>query len=232
MTIERHDFASGTELAQALSEAIANKLASAIAERGQATLAVSGGTTPLKLFEILSRKMIDWNLVTITLVDERFVTSDSDRSNEKLVRDHLLRDHAGVAKFVGLYNPATSVEAAALAAASRIDALRRPFDVVVLGMGNDGHTASFFPNADRLDQAIDPKTRALVLPIQAEGAGEKRLTLTLPLVVSAGMVVLHIEGAAKQATFEKAIAGDDANEMPVRAVFQHTRTPIQLYWTS
>lgn len=232
MSIERHDFTSGTELAQALSEAIANKLNAAIAERGQATLAVSGGTTPLRLFEVLSRKMIDWNLVTITLVDERFVPVESDRSNEKLVREHLLRDHAGVAKFVGLYNPAATVETAALAAASRIDALRQPFDVVVLGMGNDGHTASFFPGADRLDQAINPKTRALVLPIHAEGAGEKRLTLTLPIIAEADMLVLHIEGAAKQATLEKALSGDDENEMPVRAVFHHARTPIQLYWTS
>ena len=231
MNIERHDFTSGTELAQALSEAIATQLAAAIAERGQAVLAVSGGTTPLRLFEILSRRAIDWNAVTITLVDERFVPVDSDRSNEKLVRDHLLRDNAGVAKFVGLYNAAT-VEAAALAAANRIDALHRPFDVVVLGMGNDGHTASFFPGGDRLDQAIDPDTRALVLPIHAEGAGEKRLTLTLPLIVGAGMLVLHIEGAAKQATLEKALAGNDEMEMPVRAVFHHARTPIQLYWTS
>ncbi len=230
MSIERHDFTSGTELAQALSEAIANKLNAAIAERGQATLAVSGGTTPLRLFEVLSRKMIDWNLVTITLVDERFVPVESDRSNEKLVREHLLRDHAGVARFVGLYNPAATAETAALA--SRIDALRRPFDVVVLGMGNDGHTASFFPGADRLDQAINPKTRALVLPIHAEGAGEKRLTLTLPIIAEAEMLVLHIEGAAKQATLEKALSGDDENEMPVRAVFHHARTPIQLYWSS
>lgn len=232
MSIERHDFTSGTELAQALSEAIANRLAAAIAERGHATLAVSGGTTPMKLFEVLSRKMIDWTAVTITLVDERFVSADNERSNERLVREHLLRDHAGVAKFVGLYNPATTVENAALAAASRIDALHRPFDVVVLGMGNDGHTASFFPKADRLDQAIDPATRALVLPIHAEGAGEKRLTLTLPLIVEADMLVLHIEGAAKQATLEKALSGDDATEMPVRAVFRNARKPIQIYWTS
>lgn len=232
MNIERHDFTSGTELAQELSGAIASKLAAAIAERGQATLAVSGGTTPLKLFEVLSRQMIDWTAVTITLVDERFVPPTSDRSNEKLVREHLLRDHAGVARFVGLYNPTATVETSALAAASRIDALPRPFDVVVLGMGNDGHTASFFPNADRLDQAIDPKTRAIVLPIHAEGAGEKRLTLTLPLVIEARMLALHIEGAEKQATLEKALAGTDEMEMPVRAVFKHARTPIQLYWSS
>ncbi|PWL18447.1 6-phosphogluconolactonase [Falsochrobactrum shanghaiense] len=232
MNIERHDFTSGTELAQALSAAIAGKLAAAIAERGQATLAVSGGTTPVRLFEVLSRQMIDWTAVTITLVDERFVPTTSERSNEKLVREHLLREHAGVARFVGLYNPTATVETAALAAASRIDALRRPFDVVVLGMGNDGHTASFFPGADRLDQAIDPTTRAIVLPIHAEGAGEKRLTLTLPLIVEANMLVLHIEGAAKLEVFEKALAGADEYEMPVRAVLNKARTPVEVYWSS
>ncbi len=230
MSIERHDFTTASELAEALAEAIAQKLSAAIASHGHAVLAVSGGSTPLRLFDVLSRKMIDWNAVTVTLVDERFVPTDSDRSNEKLVRDHLLRDHAGVAKFVGLYNASATVETAALAAASRIDALRRPFDVVVLGMGNDGHTASFFPRADRLHQAIDPDTRALVLPIHAEGAGETRLTLTLPLIAEADMLVLHIEGAAKQATLEKALAGDDVDDMPVRAVFAHARSPIALYW--
>src|SRR5690606_37343646 len=101
MSIERHDFTSGTELAQALSEAIAKKLEADIGDRGQATLAVSGGSPPLRLFEVLSRRMIDWSLVTITVVDERFVPVESDRSNDKLVREHLLRDHAGVARFVG-----------------------------------------------------------------------------------------------------------------------------------
>src|SRR5690606_12367149 len=108
----------------------------------------------------------------------------------------------------------------------------RPFDVVVLGMGNDGHTASIFPRADRLDQAFDLKTRAVVLPIHAEGAGEKRLTLTLPLIAEAELLVLHIEGESKQKTLEQAIAGTDEMEMPVRAVFKHARAPIQLYWTN
>ena len=231
MTIERHDFAGGTELAQALAETIANRLADAIQERGHAVLAVSGGTTPMRMFEILSRKQIDWNQVTITLVDERFVPVESDRSNEHLVRSFLLRENASVAKFVGLYNPASTVTAAVLAAANRIDGLTRPFDVVVLGMGNDGHTASFFPDARRLDQAIDPKTRALVLPIHSESAGESRLTLTLPVLIDARMLILHIEGAAKQATLERALAGDDEHEMPVRAVFHNARTPIELYWS-
>ncbi|MFC4624549.1 6-phosphogluconolactonase [Daeguia caeni] len=232
MTIERHDFTTGTELAQSLAEVVANKLADAIATRGHAILAVSGGNTPIRLFEVLSRQPIDWNLVTITLVDERFVPVDHERSNEKLVRDHLLREHARVARFVGLCNAASTVNTAALAASSRIDGLRRPFDVVLLGMGLDGHTASFFPRADRLDQAIDPTTRALVLPIHAEGAGEKRLTLTLPLLIEAQLLVLHIEGADKNVVFEKALAGDDEHEMPIRAVLHHARHPLQVYYAN
>lgn len=230
MTIERHDFDNGGELAEALATAIANRLAEAVAARHSAVIAVSGGSTPLRLFDALSRKDIDWSGVTVTLVDERFVSPDNERSNEKLVREHLLRNNAAQAKFVGLYNPTATAETAALAAANRISALHQPFDVVVLGMGNDGHTASFFPGGDRLEQAIDPDGKALVLPMQAEGAGESRLTLTLPVLADAGLIVLHIEGAAKQDVFEKAISGIDETEMPVRAVLRHAQTPVQVYW--
>lgn len=230
MTIERHDFDNGGELAEALATAIADRLAEAVATRHSAVIAVSGGTTPLRLFDALSRKDIDWSGVTVTLVDERFVAPDNERSNEKLVREHLLRNNAAQAKFVGLYNPTATAETAALAAASRISALHQPFDVVVLGMGNDGHTASFFPGGDRLEQAIDPDGKALVLPMQAEGAGESRLTLTLPVLANAGLIVLHIEGTAKQDVFEKALSGIDETEMPVRAMLRHAQTPVQVYW--
>ncbi|MBK3745575.1 6-phosphogluconolactonase [Paraburkholderia aspalathi] len=230
MTIERHDFSNGNELAEALATFIALQLSDAIEARGSAVIAVSGGNTPLRLFEALSRKPIDWTAVTVTLVDERFVAPDNERSNEKLVREHLLLNHAAHAKFVGLYNPTATAETAAIAAANRISALPRPFDVVVLGMGNDGHTASFFPGGDRLDQAIDPSEKALVVPMQAEGAGEGRLTLTLPLLVEARLIVLHIEGAEKQQVLDHALSGDDEMEIPVRAIFHHAQSPVQLYW--
>ncbi len=230
MSIERHDFGNGTDLAQALAAAIAAKLDEAIRSRGHAILAVSGGTTPHRMFEVLSRQNIDWNQVTITLVDERFVPTTHERSNERLVRDLLLRNQAGVARFVGLYNPTATVETATIPAANRISALTQPFDVVVLGMGLDGHTASFFPEGDRLDQALDPKEKALVLSMQAEGAGEGRLTLTLPIIAKAKEIFMHIEGQDKMDVWEKALAGDDQMEMPVRAVIQTAQTPIQLYW--
>lgn len=230
MSIERHDFGNGTDLAQALAAAIAAKLDDAIRSRGHAILAVSGGTTPHRMFEVLSRQNIDWNQVTITLVDERFVPVTHERSNERLVRDLLLRNQAGVARFVGLYSPTATVETATIPAANRISALTQPFDVVVLGMGLDGHTASFFPEGDRLDQALDIKEKALVLSMQAEGAGEGRLTLTLPIIAKAKEVFMHIEGQDKLDVWEKALAGDDQMEMPVRAVIQAVKNPIQLYW--
>ncbi|MBX8784063.1 6-phosphogluconolactonase [Ochrobactrum sp. GRS2] len=232
--IERHDFAEPSALALQLAGTIADQLNKAVAAKGQAVLAVSGGTTPVQLFEALSMQDVAWKQVTITLVDERFVAPDNDRSNEKLAREHLLQNKAAQAVFVSLYIPAQTASVAAVTAANRIDALPKPFDVVVLGMGNDGHTASFFRGGSRLDQAIDPTTRAVVLPMQAEGAGEPRLTLTLPVITNADLLILHIEGQKKLAVLEEALASDfseaDINLMPVRAVFAHAKQAVQLYW--
>ncbi|RCS25169.1 6-phosphogluconolactonase [Phyllobacterium salinisoli] len=232
MAVEWHDFASSRDLAEALSAQIAACLTDGIKANGQAVLAVSGGTTPIALFEALSQQDIDWSGVTVTLVDERFVSPESERSNERLVHTHLLKDNAAQAKFVGLYNPALVAETAAIAAANRIDALSRPFDVVVLGMGTDGHTASFFPGGDRLDQAIDPESKALVLPMLAEGAGEPRLTLTLPVIAEARFIVLHIEGAAKREVLARAMQEGEETEMPIRAVLNHAQTPVHVFWAN
>lgn len=229
-TLERHDFADPSALALQLAETIADQLNKAVAAKGQAVLAVSGGNTPLKLFEALSVQDVAWKHVTITLVDERFVAPDNERSNEKLAREHLLQNKAAQATFVSLYGHAPTASVAAVTAANRIDALPKPFDVVVLGMGNDGHTASFFRGGNRLDQAIDPQTRAVVLSMQAEGSGEPRLTLTLPLLVSANLLILHIEGQKKLDVLEKALSGDDVLIMPVRAIFAHAKQPVQVYW--
>ena len=120
---------------------------------------------------------------------------------------------------------------AAFSAASRINSLPRPFDVIVLGMGTDGHTASFFPGGDRLKQAIDTESRALVLPIHARGLKEARLTLTLPVIVEARFIALHIEGQTKLDVFERALQDGPVEELPIRAVLKNTRHPVQVYWS-
>lgn len=229
--IDRHTFDEREDLARSLADRVATELGLAINERNHATIAVSGGETPIVFFNHLSKIDIPWDKVTVTLVDERFVPPENSRSNERLVRQHLLKNYAEKARFVGLYMRSTTAELAAFSAASRINNLIRPFDVVILGMGLDGHTASFFPGGDRLKQAIDPQSRALVVPIHAKGAEEPRLTLTLPLLVEAHFIALHIEGDEKLHKFEQALENGDSAEIPIRAIIRNVATPLQLFWS-
>ncbi|EJF89391.1 6-phosphogluconolactonase [Bartonella tamiae] len=231
MDLNRLNFDSPAALASALADRVAAELSLAIAERKQAVLAVSGGKTPELFFHYLAKIDIDWKNIIITLVDERYVPVTDERSNERLVRTHLLQHHAAKARFYGLYHQSITAELGAFSAASRINGLPQPFDVVMLGMGLDGHTASFFPGASRLSQAIDPNSRALILPIQAKNVSEPRLTLTLPIICHARFIALQIEGHDKREKFEEALQDGPETEMPIRAVLHNARHPIQVYWS-
>jgi len=225
--VQLHPFPDGDALAEALANAVADDLRAAIAVRGRASLALSGGTTPRRFLLALSRQALDWAKVTVTLVDERWVPDDHARSNARLVKECLLRDEAAAARFLPLYRPtATPDEALAAVAADLPPAL----DVAVLGMGGDGHTASFFPGGDELARAMDPATAATVLPMRAPGAGEPRITLTLPVLRDAGRLYLHIEGGEKRQVLQQALSGQGAGAgYPIRAVLQALRTPLQVY---
>jgi 6-phosphogluconolactonase len=209
-------FEAREALAASLARDVADELSRAIEAKGRATLAVSGGTTPKLFFEKLSMIDIPWSRVSVTLVDERQVPESSERSNARLVRAHLLQNKAAAARFVPLVgNP---------------DAENIPaFDVAVLGMGNDGHTASFFPDGDTLAEAIDAETRKRLIAITAPGAGEPRLTFTLPVLAQAGRLALHIEGAEKKQVLKQALAEGPQEDMPVRAVLRGP-APVTLYW--
>jgi 6-phosphogluconolactonase len=225
-----NSFADGNALAEALASTVAARLADAVEARGKAVLAVSGGTTPARFFKVLSLKDLPWDKITITLVDERFVPPTSDRSNQKLVTEMLLQNKAAQSNFIGLYNETPNAEEGAKIAAQAIAKLGQPFDVVILGMGGDGHTASFFPGGDRLSDAISPDQPALVLPMHAEGAGEPRLTLTLPAIVNARFVALHIEGAGKRTTLEAALGRGATTDMPIRAILRYEPIELEIFW--
>lgn len=209
-------FAARGALAQGLASDVADELNRVIQAKGKAVLAVSGGTTPKLFFEKLSEMDVPWQRVTVTLVDERQVPDTSERSNAKLVRDHLLQNKAAAAQFVPLFENEGAAKTP-------------PFDVTVLGMGNDGHTASFFPGGDNLDEAIDPRAFAIIVPINAPGAGEPRLTFTLPVLEASGRLALHIEGADKKKVLDKALTDGPQEDMPVRAILR-SATPMTLYW--
>jgi len=209
-------FADRERLAWNLAADIASMLRRVVSANGRAVLAVSGGTTPKLFFEKLSDMEVPWNRVTVTLVDERQVPETSERSNARLVRETLLQNKAAAAKFVPLFeNP----EAAALPR----------FDIAILGMGNDGHTASFFPGGDRLAEALDPATEKKIVEMNAPDAGEPRLTFTLPVLTDTGYLVLHIEGAEKRKVLDRALEEGPEADMPVRAVLR-SKTPLTLYW--
>lgn len=224
-----HRFDDGAQLASALAAAVARDLARGIAANGQALLAVSGGKTPLRFFQALSQQALAWANVVVSLVDERWVPPTDVRSNEALVRANLLQGPAAFARFVSLYTAAAATpEAGASTIAASIARLGLPLDALVLGMGEDGHTASFFPGGDHLAAAIDPDTNAVVLPMRAPGAGEPRITLTLPAILRSRAIYLHIEGERKRKVLEA--ARHAASTYPVSTVLRNARAPVKVYW--
>jgi 6-phosphogluconolactonase len=216
MISERRIFDTSAALAETLAQDVAAWLQAAVAEKDSAVLAVSGGNTPTPFFVALSQLKIDWAKVQVTLVDERQVAEASARSNAKLVKESLMRDEAAKAQFVPLYENPNAAN------------LSR-FDVVILGMGNDGHTASFFPGGDHLRAALDLGLPHSIVTMNAPGAGEPRLTFSLARLLAAKHLCLHIQGEDKMKVLDQALAGDDKFEMPVRAVL-HSQKPVSLYW--
>ncbi len=215
MIVARNNFTNAQSLAQRLAVNVASSLRQAIAGSGKATLAVSGGTTPQKFFEHLSQQKINWSQVTITLIDERQVDETSPRSNARLVKAALIQNQAAQAQFVPLFQNPYAADLP-------------NFDVAILGMGDDGHTASFFPGGDTLAQALSDSAPPL-LAISAPGSGEPRITFTLVKILSSREIILHIQGADKAATLEKALGHGDVLEMPVRAVLRSPKQ-IEVYW--
>jgi len=226
---DRRDFSGRESLANGLADAVAANLQAGLIERGAASLAVSGGSTPAAFFAALSTRDIDWSRVTITLVDERWVSEESERSNARLVKSSLLRDEATSARFVPLWSGGEEPTDARIAETNAgLAKVPMPFDAVILGMGNDGHTASFFPGGDTLGDALT--TPGPALAIHAPGAGEARVTLTLPVLLNTHALYLHIEGKTKNETLTEALLDGPVEDMPVRAVLQQTAKPVTIYW--
>jgi 6-phosphogluconolactonase len=163
-------------------------------------------------------------------VDERWVAETSERSNARLVHTHLLQGAAGAARFVSLVTNDTTPEAGLATVAARIAALPLPFAAVVLGMGEDGHTASFFPSGDKLGSALDPAGHCLVEAMRAPTAAEPRITLTLPILATADVIALHIEGEVKRRVFAQAENPGPVEDMPIRAILEAARQRVDVFW--
>jgi 6-phosphogluconolactonase len=230
--LQQHHASSAAGLAQDLAAHLSQQLREAIRSKGQAMLAVSGGKSPIALFEVLRSQALDWAKVTVILVDERCVAPEHADSNTDLVRKHLLKDLAAAAEFIPFFDTLTeplddaALDALVDSANRRLAKLPWPIDVAVLGMGEDGHTASLFPAAPGLDQAL--RSRGPLAWVRPVNALHARLTLTLPALLACRELVIALSGQAKQAIYREALKMSDP-ALPVSLVLHQQQTPVTVW---
>lgn len=228
--IAERRFANMAALQSVAVETIQSAIIAAVAARGTASLALSGGTTPAPIYEALGRLDLPWSKVQLTLTDERWVPVDDLASNEAMVRRTLLQGPASAARFVGLKCNTKTPEAAEIQIDGALRALTQPFDLVLLGMGDDAHTASLFPGAIGLEAAMDLggplKARAMHPAID----GPARLTLSLPALLQSRQIVLLLKGASKWATYQDGLVNGPVLEAPVRGILHQNQVPVAVYW--
>lgn len=225
---EQHHFADQPALIAALGTFVIERLQQAITQRGKAVLAVSGGKTPAALFDWLSQQPLAWDKVHLTLADDRWLPPDHADSNSRLVRQHLLQGHAAAARFTPLANAAPTPERGLAQAIERFKQLPLPFDLILLGMGDDGHTASLFPCAPQLRHALG--SSELLVAIDPQTAPYGRISLSPAALRQSRQNILLITGAGKQAVLQQALNDGAVEQMPVRLLWQDAMPPLAVYW--
>jgi 6-phosphogluconolactonase len=218
-------------LSRQLAAGIAADLSAAIEARQLASLVVSGGRSPVRLFECLRTLAIDWSRVCVAQADERWVDPADPASNERLIREVLLKDAAAAARFTGLKNGCATPDLGAAMAWSTFNGVPRPFDVVVLGMGDDGHTASLFPDSPNLHAGLDEAAAAGCIGMRSPIAPEARLSLNLAALLDSRRIVILITGESKWRTYIEAVRPGAVERMPVRAVLRQKHAPVEVIWS-
>jgi 6-phosphogluconolactonase len=224
-----HFFLEQKELIDTLSSKIIDNLQEAILKKGSASLLVSGGSTPKPLFEKLSSMDIPWEKIKVALCDERWIDKNHKDSNEKLVRDSLLVNFAKKATFISMYQEYIDIEYAQDVCSNIYEKELFPFDVLILGMGNDGHTASLFPNNIKLKEALET-TKGFCICMKPDTAPYERMSLTKTAILSATNIYLHFEGVEKQDVYKKVLEGASSNDMPVSAILNQDKKKIEVYY--
>jgi 6-phosphogluconolactonase len=226
-------FPTAEAWADACAARLTDALAAAIAETGKGVFAGAGGSTPSPIYRLLAAANLDWSKVAVTLVDERYVPESSPDSNAALMKATLLTGPAAAARFVPLYTPEVTVDRAAIVAAHALAAETNRLDAVLLGMGEDGHICSMFPESPTLKTLLTPTLKPTVLgvPHGRDGMAPslERLSINLPYLMQARRVVLALTGKQKRAVFEREAAGDPA--IQAIAALITANVPLEVLWT-
>jgi 6-phosphogluconolactonase len=217
-------------LAQKLALSVSKQLKACITEKNKACLAVSGGTTPIEFFKQLSQQELDWAKVTVILVDERWLPVDHKDSNEKLVRDHLIQNNANKAYLLGLKNSDELPSEGIMDCETQLRIQIDHIDVVVLGMGLDGHTASWFANSVQLPALLNSNTAAWCLPVEDDFLPQARMSLTWRFIKRAEKFYLHFTGDEKNKVFTQACE-EYSEQLPVSHVLHQDGINVSVYRT-
>tara|TARA_B100000767_G_scaffold257806_1_gene265969 strand:- start:310 stop:1032 length:723 start_codon:yes stop_codon:yes gene_type:complete len=222
-------FESRPALERAMVKAIAALIDDAITMNGRASLAFSGGSTPKAMLALLSQERLDWEKVTVSLVDERWVDNQHEQSNERMVRDILLQNNAASADLVGMKSRHHDISYGVTDYQAKLHTdIKQPFDLVVLGMGDDGHTASWFPDAAELSQAMDVHSDQLVVTTRPRSQPTDRITLSIVPVMTATQVFLHITGEKKRQVLEKGT--NNSTCLPIHQALELLPQTVDIYW--
>ena len=216
----------------AAAEFIANGLRESMAgsSRSQASLVVSGGSTPGACFDQLSTTPLDWSRVTVLPSDERWLPADQPESNENLIRTRLLTNRAHGGKILPFYREGIEAGQAPSMIERDLEIIALPFSVSLLGMGEDGHFASLFPDFEGLSGALDPGGTAQCITVQTAGSPFVRISLTLSALISSRHLVLLMFGEPKRRVLERAAEG--GSQFPVEALLHHARRPLTVFWAA
>lgn len=222
---------SRQHLEEQLVASISDALRFDIDQRGSASMLVSGGSTPKELFRKLSEADLDWSEVHISMVDERFLPDGHKDQNGTMVKSLLLQNKATDAQFVPLVNNADDLNANLHQAKVDVKQLPRPFTVVILGMGGDGHTASLFPQAPQLDLGMDLDSKEDLIMTEPVTAPYERITFTRKALLDTRHLVLHCYGADKKAVLNEAMRQKTYRPYPIEAFLHQDLAPLEVHWT-
>ncbi len=226
-------FASKEAMTEALATDLEQRLVAGIETTGRAVLMVSGGSSPAPAYKHLSQLPLAWDKIDVAMVDERWVDAGHDKSNERFIKETLLQNKAAAARFITMKNAADSAEAGVAECEAGYGALSQPFDVTILGMGPDGHTASLFPHAQGLKNGLESDALVCAInavPSEVTGDITERMSLTLNGIARSKVVNLLISGEEKRAVYEQAKQAGPVEDMPLRAVLNQPDLEIQVFW--
>ncbi len=221
-----HFFDTREEASAAAAEYIGTQLTRRLELQDEASLVVSGGTSPMRCFELLSEADIDWPNVHILPSDERWVSAHSEDSNEKLIRDTLLRGKAAEARLHPMHSDLFSLEERCEMFEETVRTLPFPFACSMIGMGEDGHFASIFPDLPDLEGALDPDADESCREVRTAASPHPRTTLSFARLLASDLIVLLAFGEAKRAVLEA------PDGLPVAALLAQTRTPVRVLWAA